>query len=158
MISKEHFPLVKETIKEFFFSLDADPLIVLEITNEGTLRISLRLEDPGLYIGHGGEGLAALQHLLRVILQRKTGERFFVDLDINNYKERKTEYLRELARETANEVALLKKEKELVPMPAAERRIIHMELAGRQNVVTESRGEGRERRVVVKPRENSLSF
>lgn len=152
MISKEHLPKVQEELGAFFRSMGAEPETHVEMTDEGVLRISLRFEDPGLYIGRGGEGLLALQHLLRIILQRKLGERFFIDLDMNEYKESKIAYLKDLAEEAADEVALTKKEKELAPMPAADRRIIHLELSRRPDVTTESIGEGGDRRVVVKPR------
>ncbi|MFH1451313.1 MAG: R3H domain-containing nucleic acid-binding protein, partial [bacterium] len=74
-----------------------------------------------------------------------------IDIDINNYKKGKADYLKEMAREVADEVSLTKKEKWLSPMPAYERRIVHMELSLRPGVVTESHGEGPERRIVVKP-------
>ena len=70
---------------------------------------------------------------------------------MNHYKEKKIKYLRELARSIANEVSLSKKEMALEPMPAYERRVIHMELAGRSDVTTESIGEEPERKVVIKP-------
>ncbi|PJA84129.1 MAG: hypothetical protein CO145_02195, partial [Candidatus Nealsonbacteria bacterium CG_4_9_14_3_um_filter_37_13] len=69
----------------------------------------------------------------------------------NGYKKKKLDYLKELARSLADEVALTKKEKNLPPMAAYERRIIHLELAGRSDVTTESIGEEPERRVVVRP-------
>jgi len=56
-----------------------------------------------------------------------------------------------LAKEIADEVALTKKEKILPPMPAYERRIIHLELAQRPDVTTQSIGQEPERRVVIKP-------
>jgi spoIIIJ-associated protein len=151
MISKELLPPIQEEIQTFFRFMGSEPEIRLEIADETVLRILLRMENPGLYIGHGGEGLFALQHLLRLLLQRKTGERFFVDLDVNDYKEAKITSLRDLAREIADEVALTKKEKELPPMSAYERRIIHLELAGRADVTTESIGEGADRRVMIRP-------
>jgi len=78
-------------------------------------------------------------------------ENFYIDLDVNDYKKKKSEYLRELARDTANDVVLTKKEKMLEPMPAYERRVIHLELAGRTDVASESVGQEPERRVVIKP-------
>ncbi|RLC39293.1 MAG: hypothetical protein DRH33_03225, partial [Candidatus Nealsonbacteria bacterium] len=73
-------------------------------------------------------------------------------LDINQYKKNKIEYLNDLAKSTADEVALSKKEKILPPMPSYERRIIHLTLAEREDVQTESQGEEPERRVVIKPK------
>ncbi|MCD6402414.1 hypothetical protein J7L36_00985, partial [bacterium] len=75
----------------------------------------------------------------------------YINLDINKYKKKKTEYLKELANSVADQVALTKKEKVLPPMQAFERRIIHLELADRSDVTTESIGKEPERRVVVKP-------
>ncbi|HEA84631.1 MAG TPA: hypothetical protein ENI04_01455 [Candidatus Wildermuthbacteria bacterium] len=72
-----------------------------------------------------------------------------MSLDINDYKKRKEEYLRDLAKTTADEVVLLKQAKELPPMPPAERRIIHLSLQDRDDVASDSIGEGSERRVVV---------
>ena len=95
--------------------------------------------------------MAEIQHLLKAILRRKIGALFYIDLDINNYKKKKIAYLRELARSIADEVALTKKEKVLSPMPSYERRIIHLELAGRSDVTTESIDEEPKRKVVVRP-------
>ena len=77
-------------------------------------------------------------------------EPFYIDLDINNYKKKKMEYLKELAKSVADEVAITKKEKELPPMSAYERRIIHLELAARGDVTTESIGQEPERKVVIR--------
>ena len=114
--------------------------------------ISLKAEDPQILIGDQGQTLAEIQHLLRAILRKKITEPFFIDLDINGYKKKKTEYLEEMARSAADEVALTKKEKNLPPMPAYERRVIHLALADRSDVVTESTGVGEVRKVVIMPR------
>ena len=72
-------------------------------------------------------------------------------MDVNDYKKKKVEYLIELAHSVADEVSLTKKEKVLDSMQAYERRIIHLELADRSDVVTESIGQEPERRIVVRP-------
>ena len=118
---------------------------------EETIPIDLETAEPQILIGEGGQTLVEIQHLLKAILRRKIGTLFYIDLDINNYKKKKIEYLKELARSTADEVSLTKKEKDLFPMPSYERRIIHLELADRSDVTTESVGEGFERKVVIKP-------
>jgi spoIIIJ-associated protein len=102
-------------------------------------------------IGQNGQTLVEIQHLLKAILRRKIPEQFYIDLDINDYKKKKAEYLREMANSLADEVALTKKEKLLAPMPAHERRIIHLELTERNDVVTEGIGESAERRVIIRP-------
>jgi len=161
-MSPQNLDEIKEIIKEFFKKTTFEVEIEFLPVKDQTLPINLRVEEPQILIGEGGQTLVEIQHLLKAILRRKIAakgepclsgreEPFYIDLDINNYKKKKTEYLRELARTTADEVSLSKKEKILSPMPAYERRIIHMELADRSDVVTESIGEGLERKIVVKP-------
>ena len=92
-----------------------------------------------------------VQHLLKAVLRRKIEGLFYLDLDIAGYKKKKTEYLKELARNSADEVAISGIERVLPPMQAYERRIVHMELKERPDIKTESVGEEPERRIVIKP-------
>ena len=119
---------------------------------ESTLSIDIKVEDANILIGQNGETLFEIQYLLKSMLKRKSPDAAYVDLDINNYKKKKTEYLRELARASANDVSLSRRIKILSPMAAYERRIIHLELAAREDVVTESVGQGAGRKVIIKPR------
>jgi len=118
-----------------------------KIENE-TIILDFEVEDAENLVG---ETLFEIQHLLKAILKKKTKENFYLDLDINDYKKKKIKYLQELAKSVADEVALTKKEKILDPMPAYERRIIHLILAERPDVTTESIGKEPNRRVVIKP-------
>ena len=152
MLNPNDIETIKKTIKEFFEKTTFNVEVEVLPEKEGTVPISLKTEDPQILIGEGGQTLTEIQHLLKAILRRKITEVFYIDLDINDYKKQKKEYLKELAISTADEVALSKKQKELPPMSAYERRIIHMELVERGDVVTESTGEGIERRLVIKPR------
>jgi len=156
MISRENLEAIKKITKEFFQKTTFDIEVEVLPEKEGTIPINLRTEEPQILIGEGGQTLAEIQHLLKVILKRKLAslpiaESFYINLDINNYKQKKYEYLKELAFSTADEVALSKKEKTLAPMPAYERRIIHLELANRQDVTTESIGQEPERRIIISP-------
>lgn len=119
--------------------------------DQETVLLSIKLEDPQVLIGKKGETLGMLQHLLVKMAKKIAGEEIKVSLDINDYKKRKTVFLKELAQITADEVALNKKDKELEAMPSYERRIIHMLLKERKDVITESVGEGEDRRIVIKP-------
>jgi spoIIIJ-associated protein len=119
--------------------------------SDGTITISAKVDDPQVFIGQDMETLLAVQHLLRAILRKDSGVSCYIDLDINGYKKKRREYLKELAISTANEVSLVKREMALSPMSAYERRIVHMELSERRDIVTESQGNGTDRRVVVRP-------
>mgnify|MGYP001607144825 CR=1 FL=1 len=152
MLSREDLEKIKNIVREFFqkTALDIDVDFLPE--KEGVLPIQIKTEEPQILIGEGGQTLSDIQRLLKIILRRKIETNFYIDLDINDYKKRKIEYLKELAKNTADEVALTKQEKQLPAMTAYERRVVHLELAERQDITTESIGQEPEIRLVIKPR------
>lgn len=118
------------------------------------LRVNTTVDEAGFLIGHGGENLRALQHLLLLMVSKKTGSVFYPGnfvLDINNYQKEREDYLIALAKNTAQQVLEDKNPVELPPLSAAERRIIHLAVEKTEGVKSESVGEGEERRVVIKP-------
>ena len=151
MISSAKFEEIKEITREFLekttFNIEVEFLPQQDLT----LPINLKTQEPQILIGENGQTLVDLQHILKAILKRKIQEDFYIDLDINGYKEKKIEYLKELAKSVADEVSLMKEERSLPFMPAYKRRIIHMELAERSEVATESIGREPERKVVIRP-------
>jgi len=151
MLSQVDIKKIKVITDEFFKKMTFEVEIEILPQKDLALPINLKLKEPQILIGEGGQTLFEIQHLLKAILKRKISEPFFIDLDISGYKKKKIEYLKELAKNIADEVALTKKEKQLTPMPAYERRIIHLELADRSDVTTESIGREPERRVVIRP-------
>ncbi|MDD4990570.1 MAG: hypothetical protein PHW31_04705, partial [Candidatus Pacebacteria bacterium] len=96
--------------------------------------------------------LFEIQRLLKMVLNKKLQKVFYLDLDINEYKKKKAEYLKNMAKELADQVALTREEKPLLPMPSYERRIIHAELSQRTDVIAESQGDGIGRHIVIKPK------
>ncbi len=153
MISSNDIKTIKKITEEFFGKTTFEVEMEVLPEENQTVPINLKIEEPQILIGEGGQTLNEIQHLLKAILRKKidSKEMFYIDLDINNYKKKKTEYLKETARLAADEVSLSKKEKMLAPMPAYERRIIHLELVNRSDVVSESIGEEPERKVIIKP-------
>jgi len=151
MIDQNNINEIRETIEEFFekttFEVEAEVLPF----EEKTVPVKIKTEEPRILIGQNGQTLAEIQHLLKAILRRKIPEQFYLNIDVNDYKKKKTEYLKETAISLADEVALTKKEKMLTAMSAYERRIVHLELAERGDVTTESIGEEPERRIVIRP-------
>lgn len=143
---------IKSLVCQFFEKMGFDLQKAEVFLEEGVLYIKVKVEEPKILIGQGGIVLNTIQKLLSKILKKQNKGEFFVDLDINEYKEKKYTYLKEMANSIADEVALSKKERELEPMPAYQRRIIHLELAKRNDVSTESIGEEPERRIIIKPK------
>jgi spoIIIJ-associated protein len=109
-------------------------------------------DDLGLLIGRRGTTLAALQYMVNVMVNRKMGGRVLVNVDAEHYKRRREETLRGLARRMADRVHQTSRSVTLEPMPAAERRIVHLSLAEDDHVTTGSVGEGEMRKVVIYPR------
>jgi len=99
---------------------------------------------------NGGQTLFETQRVLKMVLNKKLQKNFYLDLDINDYKKQKIEYLKSLAKDLADHVALTKETKTLFPMPAYERRIIHKELSHRSDIISESQGEGLDRHIIIK--------
>ncbi|MSU60508.1 MAG: hypothetical protein EXS52_01145, partial [Candidatus Staskawiczbacteria bacterium] len=91
------------------------------------VNIEITLHEPQFLIGQNGQTLFELERILRIILNKKLQENFYLNIDINNYKSKKIEYLRALAKESAESVISTGEKKELPPMPAYERRVIHKE-------------------------------
>jgi spoIIIJ-associated protein len=149
-MSEELVKKIEEEVKEFFSKMGFE--VELKVSRkEDVFKVDVQTKEFQDLIGEKGKTLFEIQHLLNAILKKKMGEEIFLDLDIEGYKERKIKYLKELAKSVADEVALTKKERILEPMPAYERRIIHLELASRPDVTTESIGKEPKRRVVIKP-------
>jgi spoIIIJ-associated protein len=147
----QNLEIIKKTIEEFF-EKGAFKINIESLLKEGqTIFIDIKTKDPQILIGEGGQNLNEIQYLLKKILKRKIKDFFYFDIDINNYKKKKKEYLKEMVCFEADEVALSKKEKELAPMSTYERRIVHLILAERKDVIAESIGQGNERRIKIKP-------
>jgi spoIIIJ-associated protein len=106
----------------------------------------------GSLIGRKGERLSALQHLVNLMLSRRTGQWTRVLVDVEDYRGRRERQLAELATRAAERVAETGKMLQLEPMPALERRWIHLALRDNDGVATQSIGEEPNRRVVVLPR------
>ena len=114
--------------------------------------IDLAGEDSGLLIGRRGQTLQALQFLVTLIVRKKLGEDVRVVLDVENYRQRREDSLRDMAAKVATRVAQTNRSITLEPMPPADRRIIHTSLAEHPGGRTESAGEGENRKVTIIPR------
>jgi spoIIIJ-associated protein len=143
--------LAEETLHKMTFS-DFSLGIREETGPDGeSIVFNVATKESDLLIGQYGANLRALQHIVRAIARKKTEERLNFSIDVNDYRRQKTESIIEMARSFARQAITDKRPVVLRPMGAYERRIVHMELAGNDQVKTESIGEGEERKVVIKP-------
>ncbi len=113
-------------------------------------RIILEGENLGIVIGRRGETLDALQYLAS--LAANAGSDFFrITLDTGNYREKREQTLKGLARRVSGQVLRTGRSRALEPMNPYERRIIHTEVQTIEGVESNSTGEGKNRRVVISP-------
>jgi spoIIIJ-associated protein len=109
-------------------------------------------EDLSILIGRRAETLNALQLITRMIVGKEVGHAAHLVIDIEGYRERRAESLRQLAQKMAKQAISTGRRQSLEPMTPAERRIIHMELRESNEVSTESVGDEPKRKVVIIPR------
>ena len=109
-------------------------------------------DDLGLLIGRRGETLQSLQYLLNLMMTRQFKEHMSFTVDVEGYRRRREKQLNSLAQRMADQVRRTHRAVTLEPMPANERRIIHIALAEDRQVQTSSVGEGDARKVSISPR------
>ncbi len=141
--------LQKMTIDGFGIEASLEENNNIQDIEKKVILLNIKLREPQFLIGQEGKNLIDLQKVLRLVLNKKLNNNFYLKLDINDYQKQKTEHLKDMAKKIADEVVLYKKEKTLPPMSSFNRRIIHEELSKRQDVVTQSKGEGDNRYIVI---------
>ncbi len=114
--------------------------------------VDLHGSDLSILIGHRGETLSALQYITRLIAGKELHRPLPIVLDVEGYRARRERQLRQLAQRMALQAIERGRTMTLEPMPANERRIIHLELRDHAQVTTESIGEGDHRKVTIIPR------
>ncbi len=127
-------------------SIDADVGLNDKRGEEG---LDVSGADLGVLIGRGGENLVALQQITSAITSRRVGRTVHVPVDIEGYRRRREEQLREIARRVAGRVRASGQAVTLEPMLAYERRIVHLAVQDQPGIRTESVGVDPNRRVVI---------
>lgn len=114
--------------------------------------IVLETDNPALLIGYHGNTLSGLQLFLGQHLHQALGEWINLTVDVNDYRQRREQSLKTLADSTVEKVLETNQAYILPPMPANERRVVHVYLAEHPQVTTASSGEGRQRSVIISPK------
>ena len=124
----------------------------VEVASGGdTARLNVKGDDLAALIGRRGEKLASLQHIVNLIVGRREGQHHRIAIDVENYRGRREEQLRDVADRAAKRVLQTGKIIQLEAMPAVERRIVHMALLENPRIRTQSVGVEPNRRIVVLP-------
>jgi spoIIIJ-associated protein len=153
--SPEALEAGRQILEELLVHLELDARV--EVATGPTSRVNVvgsggGKDALGALIGRKGERLSALQHLVNLMLSRRMGAWTRILVDVEDYRGRRERQLRDLALRAAGRVAETGKMLQLEPMPALERRWIHIALREHPDVLTQSVGEEPNRRIVVLPR------
>ncbi len=155
-VTPEAMAAAKEILENLMAQLDFHVRVEIKAGETNRLNVvgeGAEKELLGALIGRKGERLSALQHLVNLLLSKKVGEWTRILVDVEDYRGRRERQLRDLANRAAERVLETGKMLQLEPMPALERRWIHLALRDHDKVATQSIGEEPNRRVVVLPRE-----
>jgi spoIIIJ-associated protein len=146
--------LALDFIRTLLANMKAEAVVEMEKTESDERLIKISGKDAGSLIGYHGETLDALQYLANLAANKKSDENdernyTRILVDIENYRAKRAETLRALARRMAQRVLKYKRSVTLEPMSAYERRIIHSEIQGIEGVTTYSVGADNNRKVVI---------
>ena len=147
---------VKAVIRDFFEKMGITFDRIEVVATPAHPMFMVHSSDSGILIGTGGENLRAMNILLKKVIEKKLGsEHTKFILDINNYHKRQIDELEKTVRVSADRVKLFKAEVPLAPMSSYERMIVHALFNEDKEITTESRGEGRDRHIVLKLKEEA---
>lgn len=158
---------IKKIIEEFLNHMCINYETVEEVEDPETKKQLFRVKtsESGLLIGDHGDTFQAFSHLIRRMVnkgsendQQNESENQFNDfsLDVNDYRSSMIDRLKLTAEMLANRAKDMKTNVEMEPMSSYERLIVHGALSGKPNIKTESVGEGRNRRLVIKYVEDNI--
>ena len=150
--------IARETINIILEKMHVDAHVTVQLGDSDDNRIQPVLidiegDDLSFLIGRKAETINALQFITSLILGRELGRWVPLQIDVQQYRKRREDELRKLARRIADQVASTGRPQTLEPMPPNERRIVHIELRDDPAVETESEGEDPKRKVVVRLKE-----
>lgn len=143
---------IEGLVEKLFVLLEIEGTFTLE-EHEDILDIMMETKDTGMVIGYHGEVLESLQLILSLAVAKKLGRFVRVSIEVDDYKKNRTEYLHNLAIQIKEKALAENKEQVLSSLKSWERRIVHLFLQSDEQVTSESQGEGKERVLVIKPRD-----
>jgi spoIIIJ-associated protein len=160
-VDAEDETMAKEVVRELLGHMGVEAEVVavdnpssMALTAEDppTIFIDVLGRDLGMLIGRRGDNLSQLQYMVNLLCNKRIGEWTRVVVDVEGYRVRREESLIGLAERVARQVSRTRRPMVLEPMPPNERRIVHITLREHPDVMTESNGEGMNRRSTVMPR------
>jgi len=146
--------VIKTKLGEILELMEVSPNVSIS-EEEGTYKVAIDGDDLSFLIGYRGESLNALQTLLSTMLFNESNEWTHVVLDINGYRNTRQDKIEDMTKNFIDRVRFHKADVEMPSMNSYERRQVHMFVEEYPDVTSESTGEGRARRVVLKLKEGT---
>lgn len=146
--SRDKLENAKKTLEDILARLKVDANVNAKDLGDKIL-LNINGDGSGLLIGRRGRTLDALQHIVDKIVNRSSGDRKWIVIDTEGYRERRAESLKNLALKLGEKVKRLEKPVYMTPLNAHDRMVIHMTLQGDAKLITKSKGDGHLRKVVI---------
>ena len=159
-VEEDTMDIIKDTLENILEKMDIEASVYYhegdsfsgEDEEEAPQVYNIEGDELGILIGRRGQTLSCLQYIVKIIAANQIQDSLpSIVIDVNGYKQKRQLVLKELAERVAEQVENSGKSFTLEPMPAYERRIIHLALAGHSGVRTESVGYGEDRKVSIIP-------
>ena len=144
---------VEKIVEKLFSFLEIEGTFEIA-QGDGVLDLLMDTKDSGMVIGYHGEILESLQLITSLLIAKKLGRFIRVSIEVDGYKKTRTEYLQKLAQDARERAIAEQAEQVITDLKSWERRIVHLILQEDKEVTSESQGEGRERVLVIRPKQN----
>ncbi len=150
--------IARETVEELLKKMSVRARVTARLAepeddrDKSPVMVDVRGDDLSILIGPKAETLNALQYIAGLILSKEVGHTVPLVVDVEGYRARRAQQIRQLARRMAEQATRTGRRQVLEPMPANERRLVHIELRDHPDVTTESVGEDPRRKVTIIPK------
>jgi spoIIIJ-associated protein len=150
--------VARDTVEELLKAMKVHARVTVQKGNpedprdRTPVQVDIRGDDLSILIGPKAETLNALQYIAGLIISKEIGHSIPLVVDVEGYRVRRSQQIRQLARRMAEQATRTGRRQVLEPMPASERRLVHIELRDHPNVTTQSVGEEPRRKVTIIPK------
>ncbi len=157
IVEDENYPLelARHVVEELITRMKVHAKVETKYTeqqngsSEPQVLVDIHGEDLSILIGRRSEVLNAMQYITSLIVSKELGRWVPLSIDVQGYRTRRERQLKQLAHRMADQAIHSGRRQVLEPMPASERRLIHLELRDHPDVITESVGDEPNRKVTI---------
>jgi len=143
---------IQNIAQDFLTKLSVVGTVTVDMDETGAFRVHIETEETGLLIGFHGKTLESFQLILTMIIAKELTEWHRVYVNVGDYREKREEALMYMAQRAADRAIATGRAVDLSNLSAGERRVVHLTLSGDERVITESFGEGQDRKLVITPK------